>query len=185
MAGRVISLSQDALHQAIGCTRYTAARWAVPLDAACVKYAINTPARMAAFIAQIAHESGCLIYVRELWGPTPAQQRYEGRRDLGNTMAGDGFKYRGRGLIQITGRANYRRLSQALGVGFESAPELLEQPAWAAESAAWYWTEHGLNELADRETELAFKQITKKINGGLNGYAQRLALWERAKEVLQ
>ena len=72
--------------------------------------------RVAAFIAQIGHESGQLVYAREIWGPTPAQAKYEGRKDLGNTVPGDGFKYRGRGLIQITGRANYAACGEPLGL---------------------------------------------------------------------
>ena len=84
--------------------------------------------RVAAFIAQIGHESGQLKYVKEIWGPTAAQARYEGRADLGNTVAGDGSKYRGRGLIQITGRANYKACGEALSLDLTNYPELLEKP---------------------------------------------------------
>lgn len=177
-------MTPETLCECLGCTQAVANKWAGPLTEAMGKWEINTQDRQAAFIAQIGHESGRLRYVREIWGPTPAQKRYEGRKDLGNVEPGDGFKYRGRGLIQITGRANYRKCGQALGVGLESSPELLEQPKWAAESAAWFWAEHGLNELADRGTELAFRQITKRINGGFNGYAERLELWELALKAL-
>lgn len=177
-------MTPKVLRDATGCSLHAAQRYAEPLTNACAKYEINTNPRLAAFLAQIAHESGLFVYSREIWGPTPAQQRYEGRRDLGNVEPGDGFAFRGRGLIQITGRANYRKLGQALGVGFEATPELLERPDYASESAAWYWADRGLNELADKETELSFKQITKRINGGLNGYADRLRLWEKAKKVL-
>jgi putative chitinase len=90
--------------------------FASALNLAMDRYQINTRLRMAAFVAQIGHESGQLIYVRELWGPTPAQSRYEGRKDLGNTVAGDGLRYRGRGLIQVTGRANYKVCGEALGL---------------------------------------------------------------------
>ncbi|WP_042956651.1 glycoside hydrolase family 19 protein [Pseudomonas brassicacearum] len=155
--------------------------FAPALNTAMGRYQIVGLQRIAAFIAQIGHESGQLCYVRELWGPTPAQARYEGRDDLGNTMAGDGFKYRGRGLIQITGRANYRECGEALGLDLISQPELLEEPEWAAKSAAWFWSTRGLNTLADAG---AFERITRRINGGLNGLADRLALWEKAREVL-
>lgn len=155
------------------------------LAAAMARRQINNPKRMAAFLAQIGHESGSLLYARELWGPTPAQAKYDTRVDLGNTpeLDGDGKLYRGRGLIQITGRKNYQVCSLVL-FGDErllQTPQLLEQPEWAAESAAWFWMHNGLNELADRGE---FKQITRRINGGLNGYADRLKIWARAREVL-
>jgi len=151
------------------------------LNRAMQRYRIDSPVRQAAFLAQIGHESGQLRYVREIWGPTAAQQRYEGRKDLGNTQPGDGARFKGRGLIQITGRENYRKAGAALGLPLLDQPELLEQAEWAAASAAWWWSSHGLNELADAGR---FEDITRRINGGLNGQADRLALWEKAKAVL-
>jgi putative chitinase len=145
------------------------------------EFQINTPARVAAFLAQIGHESGGLHWLVELWGPTPTQARYETRYDLGNVAPGDGYKYRGRGIIQITGRDNYRRAGEALGVDLIAQPELLGEPGFACRSAAWFWSAHGCNELADAGK---FEAITKRINGGLNGYPERLGLWEKAKEVL-
>jgi len=112
-------------------------------------YQIVGTKRVAAFIAQIGHESGQMIYVREIWGPTPAQVKYEGRKDPGSTFPGDGFKYRGRGLIQITGRANYAACGEGLGLDLINQPELLEQPKSACLSAAWFWATNGLNTLAD------------------------------------
>jgi putative chitinase len=144
-------------------------------------YAIDSPQRQAAFIAQIGHESGRLIYVRELWGPTPSQERYEGRADLGNTEEGDGFRFRGRGLIQVTGRANYQRCADVLNLPLTEHPELLEQPDNASLSAAWFWNVNGLNFLADGNN---FEMITRKINGGLNGYDDRCALWKMARAAL-
>jgi len=157
------------------------------LNGAMQGHSINTSKRSAAFLAQVGHESGQLHYVREL-----GSDLYLSKYDigtlaarLGNTAAldGDGQKYCGRGLIQITGRHNYQRCS--LGVfGDErllELPELLEQPRWAAESAAWFWAENGLNELADRDQ---FNSITRRINGGLNGLQDRLQLWARARAVL-
>ena len=140
-----------------------------------------TPARMQAFIAQLAHESGQFRYMKELWGPTPAQARYEGRIDLGNTEPGDGFKFRGRGLIQITGRANYKTCGTALGIDLIAQPELLEAPRYACRSAAWFWYSMGLNELADAGD---FKKITRRINGGLNGYAERCAFLAAAEQAI-
>ena len=151
------------------------------LNTAMGKYQIITRERIAAFIAQVGHESGQLRYAREIWGPTSQQLGYEGRKDLGNTVAGDGSKYRGRGLIQITGRANYAECGEALALDLISHPELLELPQHAAMSAAWYWSSRGLNSLADKGD---FLLITKRINGGTNGLADRQALYERALQVL-
>ncbi|HCT03780.1 MAG TPA: chitinase [Pseudomonas sp.] len=151
------------------------------LNAAMGKYGIVTRLRIAAFIAQIGHESGQLRYVREIWGPTPAQVGYEGRADLGNTVAGDGSKYRGRGLIQITGRANYKACGDALGLDLVSQPVLLEQSQYASMSAAWFWSSRGLNTLADQGL---FVTITRRINGGLNGQDDRQALYDKALKVL-
>ena len=151
------------------------------LNVAMGRYQIVGAQRVAAFIAQIGHESGQLVYVRELWGPTPAQAKYEGRTDLGNTVQGDGFKYRGRGLIQVTGRANYAACGEALGLDLINHPELLEQPQYACLSAAWFWATNGLNTLADAGK---FETITRRINGGLNGQDDRLKLWKKATAVL-
>ncbi|MBC8782813.1 glycoside hydrolase family 19 protein [Pseudomonas fluorescens] len=151
------------------------------LNTAMNRYGIVGTARVAAFIAQVGHESGQLRYVREIWGPTVQQLGYEGRADLGNTVKGDGSKFRGRGLIQITGRANYAACGEALGLALISKPELLELPQWAAASAAWFWKSNGLNTLADNGE---FVKITRRINGGTNGLEDRLQLWDRAKKVL-
>ena len=151
------------------------------LNAAMVHYQIIGPKRVAAFIAQIGHESGQLKYVKEIWGPTAAQARYEGRKDLGNTVAGDGSKYRGRGLIQITGRANYMTCGEALGLDLIKQPELLEKPQHACMSAAWFWATKGLSTLADAGQ---FDKITRRINGGQNGAADRQTLYTRALKVL-
>ena len=151
------------------------------LNTAMVRFQIVGAKRVAAFIAQVGHESGQLRWVREIWGPTAQQAGYEGRADLGNTVKGDGSKYRGRGLIQITGRANYAACGEALGLDLLSKPELLELPQYAAMSAAWFWSTKGLNTLADKGD---FVKITRRINGGLNGQADRQALYGKALKVL-
>ena len=151
------------------------------LNTAMVRYQIIGQKRIAAFIAQIGHESGQLKYVKEIWGPTAAQAKYEGRKDLGNTVVGDGSKYRGRGLIQITGRANYMACGEGLGLDLIKQPELLEKPQHACMSAAWFWATRGLNTLADAGH---FDKITRRINGGQNGAADRQALYARALKVL-
>ena len=151
------------------------------LNTAMNRYQIVGTRRVAAFIAQIGHESGQLKYVKEIWGPTAAQAKYEGRKDLGNTVAGDGPKYRGRGLIQITGRANYMACGEGLGLDLIKQPELLEKPQHACMSAAWFWATRGLNTLADAGQ---FDRITRRINGGQNGAADRQALYALALKVL-
>lgn len=146
-----------------------------PLTDAMEEFGINTPAREAAFLAQIAHESGSLRYTREI----ASGAAYEGRADLGNTSPGDGMRFKGRGLIQITGRANYRRCSRAL-YGDErllQQPELLEEVISACRSAAWFWADKALSELAD---EGQFKAITKAINGGYNGQIERYEIYKVA-----
>lgn len=157
------------------------------LNAAFALYGIDNARRVAAFLAQVGHESGGLHYVREL-GSDQYLSKYDTgalAARLGNTpdADGDGQQYRGRGLIQITGRRNYLSCSQAL-FGDDRLlrePTMLEQPQWAAESAAWFWQSNGLNELADKGQ---FTTITRRINGGLNGLEDRLRLWARAKAVL-
>lgn len=176
-----MAITKDILLKILPNARSQAGVFVSALNSAMSSHRIDTPKRIAAFLAQVGHESGQLRYVREIWGPTAAQRGYEGREDLGNTVAGDGSKYRGRGLIQVTGRANYAKCGKALGLDLINYPELLEQPQWAAESAAWFWEVNGLNELADRDQ---FQTITRRINGGLNGLADRLEIWERAKAVL-
>lgn len=175
-------MTPDDLVAIYDCSLNRANIWAEPLSAAMAAYSVDTPERQAAFLAQVGHESGYLIYVKELWGQTPAQTGYEGRSDLGNSQPGDGYRYRGRGLIQVTGRSNYSRVGIALGLDLVGHPELLEQPAYAAMSAGWFWQSHGCNELADANQ---FEQITRRINGGLNGQPDRLAIWAKAKELFQ
>ncbi|AZD20578.1 Lytic enzyme [Pseudomonas chlororaphis subsp. aurantiaca] len=182
-----MSVTEGQLLKIMPNARSQAGVFVSVLNAAMAHRYINTPKRMAAFLAQVGHESGQLRYVREL-----GNDQYLSKYDTGSLAArlgntpeadGDGQKYRGRGLIQVTGRDNYRQCSLGL-FGDErllALPQLLEQPQWAAESAAWFWQQNGLNELADRDQ---FNSITRRINGGLNGLEDRLQLWARAREVL-
>ena len=155
------------------------------LHAAMEEFEINTPLRQAAFLAQLAHESGEFRYMEEIWGPTAAQKRYEPpsslARRLGNTEPGDGFRYKGRGPIQVTGRDNYRRYGGLLGLDLEAEPEQAATPAVGFRIAGLYWQKNGLNELADKEW---FKTITKRINGGTNGLEERRRYYERARTAL-
>ncbi len=148
------------------------------LNDSMAEFEIDSVNRQAAFIAQIAHESGEFRYVREI----ASGEAYEGRLDLGNTQPGDGKRFKGRGLIQITGRANYQKVSNYFGVDFVGNPDWLESPEWACRSAAWFWKMHGCNELADKED---FKAITKRINGGYTGFQERLGYYTKALTVLE
>lgn len=191
------------------------ARWLEPLAKATDEWSIDTPHRLAAFLAQVLHESNqCrslsenLHYsaqrLRQIWparfpsdevaaacagNPEKlANKVYAGRLGNGNEDSGDGWNYRGRGLVQLTGRHNYERCAEGLKLDLLGHPELLEEPDGAARSAAWFWSEGKLNELADPQTgrnpDQAFVEITKRINGGTVGLEARLALWHKTKEVL-
>lgn len=147
-------------------------------------FLIDTPMRMAHFLAQIAHESGELRYTKELGNKNYFRKYDVGKLKnmLGNLKDGDGYKYRGRGLIQITGRANYQvyQNSKYCTGDIMEHPELLEEPLGATKSAMWWWWKHGLNKLADSD---CFVAITKTINGGTNGLALRRKFLTRAKKV--
>jgi hypothetical protein len=123
--------------------------------------------------------------MEEIWGPTAQQKKYEPPSDvakrLGNTQPGDGFRYRGRGPIQITGRFNYQRFGELLGVDLVGNPDLAATPQFAFSTAGVFWKVNGLNELADVQD---FITITRRINGGLNGLADRQKYYEIAKSVL-
>ena len=143
--------------------------------------------RMAHFLAQVAHESGEMRYTKEL----ASGKAYEGRKDLGNTQKGDGVKFKGRGFLQVTGRANYSRYKVYCGYDVVSRPELLEQPKGATRSAAWVFCKGlGLNlclyaDLDNGEnTEEILKKITKRINGGYNGLGSRREYLRKAKIAL-
>lgn len=167
-----------------------AANFIGPLNDTMSEFAITTPARQAAFLAQLAHESGSLRYVQEI----ASGSAYDNRADLGNTtpeaialaeLAGTtpGKYYKGRGLIQITGYTNYIACSRALcsDDSLVHNPAALERADLACRSAGWYWDSRSLNSFADAGK---FEAITRKINGGLNGQADRLQYFERAKRVL-
>jgi len=139
---------------------------------------IATPLRQAHFIAQLAHESGAFRYAEEL----ASGDAYEGRADLGNTQPDDGRRFKGRGLIQLTGRANYTAYGRAIGRDLTADPTpVATDPALAVDAACWFWETRGLNALADADD---VERATRRINGGLNGYADRQAYLRRAKFFL-
>ena len=162
--------------------------YAGPLATAMATWGIDTPRRAAGFLANLAHESGSLAYTREL----AAGSAYEGSARLGNNQPGDGQRYKGRGLIQITGRNNYRSCSVAIYGDPEillGNPEILESPTAAASSAGWFWADHGLNAMMDMGD---FRGCCAVINTGrpdapanrINGWDARLMFFRRACQVL-
>lgn len=180
-----MSITQQQLLQILPNAGPVAGVFVPVLNAAMLHYQIIGPKRVAAFIAQVGHESGQFRYVREL-GNDQYLSKYDTgslAKRLGNTPEadGDGQKYRGRGLIQITGRANYMACGEGLSLDLIKQPELLEKPQHACMSAAWFWATKGLSTLADAGQ---FDKITQRINGGQNGAADRQALYARALEVL-
>lgn len=150
-----------------------------PINTAIAEFNISTPLRQAHFLAQIAHESGGFRFVEEL----ASGDQYEGRLDLGNTQPGDGRRFKGRGLIQITGRSNYTACSLGLGLGnaLINQPDLLERSDLAARSAGWFWNSRNINRLADRDD---LNAVTRAINGGLTNIDDRALRLSRAKQTL-
>lgn len=146
---------------------------------------INTVRRAAMFIAQLGHESVGLKYMQEIWGPTSQQAGYEGRRDLGNTVAGDGYRFRGRGPIQVTGRHNYgecSRWAHAKGLVptptyFVDLPDEMSSDRYGFVGAVWYWTTRNLNSYADRGD---VDGATRVINGGYYGLEDRRRRYNKA-----
>jgi putative chitinase len=186
------------LQRAVGCTASNAERFAGPLAAACAFYGIEkTPARLAMFLATIGHESGSLRYLKEIWGPTPAQQRYEGREDIGNTQPGDGKRYMGRGGIHTTGRYNYARVRDRLRArfptlnvpDFEADPDALMIPQWAALAAADFIDDNDINRYADADDFDGYSDEVNrgrktKAHGDSNGWADRLLRLKRAQAAI-
>ena len=195
--------------------RANALIWMPCLLHAFERFEINSPARIAAFLAQAAHESAELTRLTEnlnysaaglmkTWPkrfPTQAiadqcarqpekiaNVVYANRIGNGPPESGDGWRYRGRGIFQLTGKGNYQETAEALSIDLLAAPEKLEEPSMAARSAGWFWKSRGLNTLADcapGEDDIAdFVRITQIINGGRTGLAERVAYWEKAKGAL-
>jgi putative chitinase len=183
-------VTPEQLQHLYGCSAERAAAYCAPLHAAMQRFGIDNPNRICAFLAQVGHESARLVYVEEI----DSGVAYNGRADLGNTRpealqwsrGNPGPWFKGHGLMQITGYDNHAACGAALHPDdpeiFLREPRALCQAGDAALSAAWFWSEcKHLNPLADAGE---FEQITRRINGGLNGQADRLLLWGRAREML-
>lgn len=146
------------------------------------KYGLDQPHRQAHYLAQLAHESGGFFYDKEI----ASGAAYEGRKDLGNTQKGDGKRFKGRGPIQVTGRANYTAFGKWAGEDFLSNPDKVNTDPWEGLTAIWYWDAgnpegKSLNRYADKND---IQMITRRINGGLNGYEDRLDYYDRAALAL-
>jgi putative chitinase len=155
-------------------------RYRGAINVACDEFDILSSRRLAAFVAQVGHETGGLQFLEELGAP-PYFAKYDGRLDLGNVNPGDGARYHGRGLIQLTGRQNYAEFGKALGLPLELQPELALEVEVGARIAARFWETRGCNVLADHND---FELITRRINGGLNGLDDRKQRWKEAKYLL-
>lgn len=151
------------------------------LDKYCPQYEITTPLRLAHFLGQACHETGCFRYFKEIWGPTSYQKAYEGRADLGNVRVGDGYLFRGRGIFQLTGRDNYTRTGAALGLPLVDDPDVAAEPDPAVHIACHYWQTHGISAAADANDII---RVTRPINPGLLGLQDRRDCFARAREVL-
>jgi putative chitinase len=185
-------MSPETLAAALQIPLVRANQWADPLSAAMALCAIDSPARQAAFLAQCGHECTRFIYLRELWGPTPEQRLYEPftpkSKALGNTIAGDGFRYRGGGLIQITGRYNFRTTGQRIGIDLEGDPDKITQPAVASLASAQFWADRNFNTYADAGSFLTLSRAINLGNpastGTPNGMDDRELLWTSCKAAL-
>lgn len=189
-------ITLDQLKKIIPSAGPRAGVFLVPLNDAMDEFGIDTPARQAAFVAQVAHESGSFRYVSEI----ASGLAYNGRQDLGNTKpeairiaaqhgSTPGPWWKGHGLIQVTGYDNHLDCGAALGLDLVNQPRLLELPQNAARSAAWFWKEHDLNKWADAGDFDGLSDVINRghktqANGDANGYADRLAFYKRAQEVL-
>lgn len=210
-------LTESQLRSVLGCADADARPgvWRAALNDAMAACEISTAPRQSAFLAQVLHESAELRHLEESLSYSPQRLRqvwpqrfpsdavaaqyghapeklanhiYASRMGNGDEASGDGWRYRGRGLIQLTGRDNYAALAGAVKLDALAQPELLLQPAGAALSAAWFWQAHGLNALADQASganaDVVFADITRRVNGGLNGLTERRAYWLRARQAL-
>ena len=203
-----IPLSLEQFKTCTGANQHNAEKYYPFVKGACKAFNITSKLRLAAFLSQIGHESGNLSTIVEnlnystqgltrtwpsrfpsLESAQPyhrnpqkiANKVYANRMQNGNEQSGDGWKYRGRGLKQLTGAYNYKLLSQAFGTDFIGYPELLEHPVWASISAAWFWEKNGCHAFADKGDIIG---LTKRINGGTIGLDDRLKRYQTALEAL-
>jgi putative chitinase len=185
--GSILPITKQQIADGLGIPLARADWWDDHLNEAMRVWGITERLDVAAFLANVAHESGGLVHTREIWGPTKAQRRYEGRRDLGNIYPGDGKRFMAHGPIGITGRDNHREATKWVrevvsdAPDFEAHPELLELPRWGSLAAAGFWIKKKINLLAKAGK---FTRSCIKVNGGLNGIADRRRYYRRLLQVL-
>lgn len=172
-------ITADLLRSAMPSAGARADEYAPHLEAARRRFVGDNWHHVAMWLAQISHESGSLRYVLEL----ASGDAYEGRQSLGNTQPGDGRKFRGRGLLQVTGRDNYTRCGYELNLPLVERPELLEQPEHAAMSAGWVWQSHGLGALCEAPDPVL--AVTRRLNGGINGLDDRRERYQVAMTAMK
>lgn len=190
-------MNPELIAQCTGARPDRAERCAEALTEAMASFDINTPERMAMFLANIGHETGGLKYLTEIWGPTAAQERYEGRKDLGNTQPGDGHRFSGHGMLQVTGRYNHAKARDRLRArfpdmnvpDFEESPELLAEPKWASLSAGDYIERTSCNHFADIGDFDGYADTINRgrktaADGDSNGWEDRTKLYKIAIRVL-
>lgn len=175
-------ITYTALFRRLGARQEWAEELAVCANVMFPRHLIDNNAfRFCHFLAQLGHESGRFRYMEEIWGPTAAQRRYQGRKDLGNMSEGDGYRYRGRGPIQLTGRTNYRRYGNLIGIGLEQHPELAALPSIGLLVACTYWTDRTINSNADEDD---INAVTRAVNGGLTGITSRRKLLADMRKLI-
>jgi len=200
-----MALNVEAIKKLTGANDVVANIWLPYFNTMLSKYGINTKERIVAFLSQLGHESGGLLYTTEIWKPTEVQKTYEGRANLGNNKVGDGERFKGRGLIQITGRANYQSFKDKYGIDVINNPSLLggqyatnstkEQLKNSLLASIWFWDRANLNTLADKfdltkpineKNNLdTITRITRVINGGTNGLSDRINKFEVGRNYIK
>lgn len=202
-----MTITQDQLQRALGLSSKVSATWIDPLNATLERFQIEEPLHIAAFLAQIGHESALLSAVQEnlnysasglravfpkyftmaeaeQYARKPqaiANRVYANRMGNGDEASGDGWKFRGRSPVMVTGKDNYEACGAALGIDLIQEPDILVNPEYGAQAAGWFWQSRNLNKLAEAGD---FDAITRRINGGMNGAADRNALWKKAKVAM-
>lgn len=172
-----MQLTSEQLSKIYPLAKHRVDKYLPYINVTLTEFGINTPMRVASFLAQIGHESAQLFYTEEI----ASGKAYEGRQDLGNNQPGDGVRFKGRGFIQTTGRKNYQLCATKFGIPLDQMASWLMTPEGACRSSGFFWERNNLNKISDRGDVVA---VTKIVNGGKNGLAERIKYYENALKVL-